>query len=96
MSESFFNTIHLSGEELRKAVASAEAQEDAVYLIYKHGGNKYTAGDITRLTEKAGLKYPLWSNRRAITNLMNKGKLVKLNDKKIGSFGKPEHFYKAI
>lgn len=93
MQQTFHNTIHLSGSDLKQAVASAKKQEEAVYLIFMHTQKKYTASDITRLTEKAGFKYPVWSNRRAITNLKNAGRLVMLDQMKMGPMGKPEHFY---
>jgi hypothetical protein len=92
--ETFHNTISLSGPDLKQAVLNAKKQEEAVYLIFLHTGKPYTASDITRLTEKAGLKYPLWSNRRAITNLKTAGKLVMLEEMKMGPHGKNEHFYK--
>jgi len=94
MPDTFYNTISLKGNDLREAVANAKKQEEAVYLIFMHTGKPYTASDITRLTEKAGLKYPVWSNRRAITNLKTAGKLVMLDEMKMGPMGKNEHLYK--
>lgn len=91
----FYNTIHLAGEELKTAIENATGQESAVYLIYLTG-NKYTASDVTNLTERAGRKWPIWSNRRAITNLMNRDKLVKLSEMKMGIMGKPEHYYQIF
>jgi len=96
MTNTFYNTVHLSGSDLKQAVLNAKKQEEAVYLIFLHTGKKYTASDITRLTEKAGLKYPVWSNRRAITNLKSAGKLVMLDEMKMGLYNKPEHFYKIV
>jgi len=92
----FYNTIHLSGEELRTAVKNANGQENAVYLIFLMTGKKFTASDITKITESAGIKWPIWSNRRAITNLMNDGKLSKLSEMKTGPMGKPEHYYQVL
>ncbi len=89
----FYNTINLSGEELRQAVANARKQEHGIFLIYINTRKPFTASEITQLTEKAGLRYPLWSNRRAITNLMNQNHLVKLNQQKMGPMGKPEYQY---
>jgi hypothetical protein len=93
MQTTFHNTISLSGEALKKAVMDAEKQEDAIYLIFLHTGKKYTASMITALTEKAGRKWPLHSNRRALTNLKTSGKLLKLDEMKEGLYGKPESFY---
>lgn len=91
--QTFFNTINLSGPDLKKAVMDAEKQEEAVWLIYLHSGQKLSASDITRLTEKAGRKWPLHSNRRAITNLKTLGKLIKLSEQKEGLYGKKEYLY---
>jgi hypothetical protein len=93
VAESFYNTIHLAGEELKKAVQDAKSQEAAILLIYLNTRRPYTASDITRLTEKAGRKWVLWSNRRAITNLKKAGDLVKCARQQISPHGKPEHFY---
>jgi hypothetical protein len=93
MQTTFHNTISLSGDALKKAVMDAEKQEDAIYLIFLHTGKKYTASDISRITEKAGRKWPLHSNRRAITNLKTSGRLIKLQEMKEGLYGKPESFY---
>jgi hypothetical protein len=93
MQTTFHNTISLSGEALKKAVMDAGTQEESIYLIFLHTGKKYTASMITHLTEKAGRKWPLHSNRRALTNLKTSGRLIMLNEMKLGLFGKPEHFY---
>jgi hypothetical protein len=94
--DTFHNTIHLSGDSLKTAIKNAVGQENAVYLIFLTTGKKYTASDITTITESAGIKWPIWSNRRAITNLMNSGKLSKLPELKMGPMGKPEHYYQVL
>jgi hypothetical protein len=93
MQRPFYNTCSLQGNDLKKAVESAQRQEEAIWLLFLHTGRKYTASDITRLTDKAGKMWPVWSNRRAITNLKKSGKLVMLDETRIGPLGKPEHFY---
>jgi hypothetical protein len=96
MQETYHKPVGLEGEALKDAVAKAKAQEDAIYLIFKHTQKAYTASQITELTVKARRKWPLWSNRRALTNLTKEkaGKrLVKLPQMKIGPQGRPEHFY---
>lgn len=93
MNTTFHNTIGLTGSDLKEAVSKAGKQESAILLIFLHTRCRYTASDITRLTERAGKRWPLWSNRRAITNLKTLGELVMLTEKKIGPQGRPEHFY---
>lgn len=92
--KAFYNTVNLSGEELKQAVANAKAQEDAILIIYQNTRKPYTASQITALTEKAGHKWPIWSNRRALTNLKKSGELVKCDYTIGGPQGKPEHPYK--
>jgi hypothetical protein len=89
----FHNTIRLSGEDLKKAVANCRKQEDAILHIYFHTRNKYTASDIHKLLEKAGFRHPITSSRRGITNLLNNGDLIKLSDMKPGIYQQPEHYY---
>lgn len=91
--QTFYNTVNLTGDDLRNAVTNAINQETAIFLIYKNTRKPFTASDITRLTEKAGKRYPIHSNRRGITNLMKRGELVKLSETKIGEYGVKEHFY---
>lgn len=77
MAKTFHNTVGLSGNELKEAVAKALKQEEAILTIFLNTRRPFTASEITRLTEKAGHKWPLWSNRRAVTNLMNSSDLTK-------------------
>lgn len=93
MSSTYYNTTNLSGTELKEAVAKAAKQELSIFLIFLHTRKPFTASEITRLTEKAGKQWPLWSNRRAITNLKTDKELVMLSEKKMGPMGKPEHLY---
>ncbi len=91
----FYNTIQLTGTDLKQAVASAKTQEKSILLIFLNTRRSYTASEITRLTQKAGRKYPIWSNRRALTNLMQKSKdIVKTSILVMNvDTGKPEHKY---
>lgn len=94
MSEHFFNTTHLTGEPLKEAIVKAKSQEKAILLIFQNTPTqKWSAHDITRLTERAGFKWPLWSNRRALTNLKTRGKIVKLPAQKVSPQGSKEHFW---
>lgn len=93
MQTTFHNTIRLSGDQLKQAVITAAKQEDAIFVIYLNTRNRYTAWDIYGMMQRAGKKWPITSCRRALTNLMQKGDLVKLSDQKDGEYGKPEYYY---
>lgn len=92
-TQHYYNTTGLSGRELKEAVSAARRQEDAIFLLFLHTRCRWTASDITRMTERAGHRWPIWSNRRAITNLKTAGLVVMLSEKKEGPQGRPEHFY---
>jgi hypothetical protein len=94
MSTVFHNTIKLTGEDLKKAVANCRKQEDAILKIYFHTRDMLTASDIHKLLEKAGFRHPITSTRRGITNLFNARELIKTSDSKQGLYDKPEHFYR--
>src|SRR4051812_41088979 len=93
MQTTFHNTVNLTGEDLKKAVANASNQEAAILTIYKNTRKKFTAWDIHGMCTRAGKKWPITSCRRALTNLMNKGELSKLSEQKIGEYDKPEYYY---
>lgn len=90
MIRSFYNTIGLTGEDLKQAVIRAENQDEAIYLIYKTG-KPYSPSQIHRLMEKAGKTLPITSVRRSITNLTKSGKLVKTELMVEGLYKLPEH-----
>ena len=90
--QSHHNTTNLKGAALAKAESKAKSQEKAI-LELLIGGGKYTASEVWGLIYEPTAT-PLTSVRRALTNLMNKGKLIKTDEKKIGYYGSPEHYYK--
>lgn len=97
MIQTFYNTIQLSGNELREAVASAKDQDRAVLLIFENTNRSFSPSEILRLIEKTGKKPPITSIRRSITNLTKEGKLIKLEEYTQGLYNKREHKWrKAI
>ena len=92
---SYYNTTHLSGEELKQAVKSAEKQEAAVLILFQNTDRSYSPSQVMNLMEKAGWNCSLTSWRRAITNLTDKGVLQKTDEQIKGLYGKPEFKWKA-
>lgn len=92
---SYYNTVGLSGDDLKEAVKKAASQEQAIYLIYEHGKGAYGPSQIMHLCLKAGYRWPIGSVRRALTVLTKQGKLVKLPKKVQGMYGKLEHQWAA-
>ncbi|HLG33990.1 MAG TPA: hypothetical protein VI757_03860 [Bacteroidia bacterium] len=78
----------------QKFESAAVAQEDKIFDFFKQNPLKgFTASDIW---EKTGMEEdgsPITSTRRAMTNLLNAGKLRKTTAKKDGRYGRPEYFY---
>lgn len=87
----YYNTNGLTGEDLKKAVANASKQEDAVLMIYLNDRRPFSPSQIQRLTEKAGKRWPITSIRRAITNLCKAGDLINTHNQVQGIYGVPEN-----
>lgn len=94
MFQSFHNTIYASGEDLGKFKKDAKNQEDIVLEIFKKH-YKLTASEAYDIFGNKSV--PLTSIRRAISNLVYRDKLVKLDgekpEMKIGVYGKSEFVY---
>jgi predicted HTH transcriptional regulator len=88
----YFNTNKLSDEQVVVANQQTKKQEDIILNIFFQRKQKLTASDIYNIYNNPNT--PLTSIRRGITNLKNDGKLVKIDETKIGIYGKPEHYYK--
>jgi hypothetical protein len=93
MTQAFYNSNQLTGIALRKAVENAIKQEEAIMIVYKGTRKKLTPWDIHGMMTRAGKKWPITSARRAITNLMQKGDLIKTSDTKPGEYGVQETYY---
>lgn len=89
-SVSFFNTNKESGPVLEKSHSDAKSQEDVIYELYL--GKKL---NMAWFEVKSFLPdFNECSIKRSITNLKNKGKLIKTTDLVMGIHGKSNHKYK--
>lgn len=87
-------TTNLTPEELMNRVQRASKQKDAVLLVFiAKRGQRYAASQVHRSFIKAGKTWPITSVRRALTDLMNEGHLVKLDETRVGPYGDKEHYY---
>ena len=87
---SFYNTTNESGDKLRSYRGRSESQEVVVLAFFSSHSGSYSPSQIH---ERVGSQSPLTSTRRAITNLTTDGKLVKLDRKIRGPFGRPEYLW---
>jgi hypothetical protein len=90
----FYNTINLSGDDLKQAVATAKKEQEAIMLIFENTGKPFTPSAIHGMLTRAGHTWLLTSVRRAITDLTTEGKLEMLPNMKVGPYGSKEHFWK--
>lgn len=86
----YYNTTNVEGEELRDYQIKADSQEKKILILFKKN-KRATASQIWK--EYGMNNAPLTSVRRAITNLTNKGLLLKTDSKFDGFYGRPECFY---
>ena len=86
----FFNTIDENPDELAKSQAQALTQEQRIMKCFNQYEKPLSPSMVLSIS---GLKCPITSIRRAMTNLSDNGKLEKTNDFVIGNYGKKEHLW---
>ena len=92
---SHHNTTNLKGAALDKAESKAKSQEKEILELFNGHSDTWTASEIW--AKYYDMEVLLTSVRRALSNLANPkkyDKLIKTNEKKIGYYGSPEHYYK--
>ena len=91
----FYNTIGETPEELAVSIAKAKSQEAKIIKCLEFYESKYPNLRFgpSMVLSMTGLKCPLTSIRRAMTNLSNEGKLIKTHVKMEGMYGKQEHLW---
>ena len=94
----FYNTIGATGTELKKFQRQVETQEGKILALFE----KYPQEELTKHEIKTQLvnmgkiheRTPESSISRALTDLMNDGKIIKLDKMRMGEFDKPNHLWK--
>ena len=91
----FYNTIGETPKELAVSIAKAKSQEAKIMKCLDFYESKYPNLRFgpSMVLSMTGLKCPLTSIRRAMTNLSDEGKLEKTKDFVIGNYGKKEHLW---
>lgn len=91
MSTSYHNTNEESGNTLDKSEELCKSQEELILrFIHDRKERDHTAHEIHSIFNK----WPVTSIRRAMTNLMNKGELIKTANQRKGQYGKLTFAYK--
>lgn len=90
---SFFNTIHLSGNNLAEATGQALKQDERVLQILKAGA--MTPIQVSKVYNQLYPEAPLTSIRRSMTVLTKKGFLEKCFEMKQEKYGKENHLWRV-
>ena len=88
----FYNTINEVANTLASSELTTRTQESVILACFKSVKEPLSPSMVHFYTK---LKCPITSIRRAMTDLVNSGKLVKTDQFTIGKFGKREHLWEA-
>lgn len=94
MSKAYYNTTPVSDDAAKQFEEIAEGQNKFVLECFKSTGQVLSPSQVYRKLLENGdidISTPLTSIRRSITNLTNKGLLVKTQTRLIGNYGRPEN-----
>lgn len=95
--KNYFNTNKEKGQTLLDSEKKASNQESKILSVFERNPNeRYTPYAIqafcfTNPLHHEGFDTPITSVRRALTNLVTKGLLVKTETMKLGAYGKMVH-----
>lgn len=92
----FYNTIQADSRQTSLFEVKAITQGVKILQFFKsYPNHEFTAEEIHEIVFPLNHhNIPITSIRRAMTNLANKGKLVKTGNKRRGNFGKPINTWK--
>lgn len=97
-SNRFYNTISAKGTDLKKFQKQIETQEQKILALLRDNPQKeFTKSEVKiRLVNMGKIheRTPESSISRALTDLMNDGKVLKLDKMRMGELGKPNHLWK--
>lgn len=94
MALSYYDMTNLQDQDLFREQINAESQEARVFNHFiNHRRFEFTPFDI--LHQVFDDAVPVTSVRRAITNLTDRGQLVRTNNKRPGDYGKLCYTWRA-
>ncbi len=95
MLEHFHNTINASGDTLVAHTITCKSQEERILVIFKEKqGVAMTPFYVADLYSKLYKEVPITSIRRAMSNLTEENKLIKLPSMREEKYGKPNFLWK--
>lgn len=85
---SYYNTTHLSGDELKDRTKKSESQKDIILRFFKSNPfGKFTPFDIHSALGFNKNNTPITSVRRAMSDLGKEKEITNTGEKSIGLFG---------
>ena len=94
----FFNTVGLTGDDLAKAKLQTGSQERKILeLLSENPTVKFTKFEVKSILVRIGQireNTPESSISRALSQLRDKGQVLKLDEMQEGGLGKPNHLWK--
>jgi len=92
----FYNTIGLTGDELRNAISDTESQDRNVLKLMKVSGKDLTASDLCYVYDCTFHEVPITSIRRALNTLEKNGYVEKTGKQRMSPYGRPENIYRLV
>jgi len=95
----YYNTNRETGPTLSLSWGKSNKQENMILEIFsdkmRHTLNGLAPHQVRdQIVQRYGKRYPLTSIRRAISNLTDNGKLMKLERMVMGNYGKKVHTWR--
>jgi hypothetical protein len=90
----YYNTNHETGDTLKQSWEQTENQEDLILKYFRDNYERSFSPET--IHEQVLPTVPITSVRRAITNLTDKGHLLKTPEMVEGKYGKKIHTWRAI
>jgi len=87
-TEHYHNSTGQDKDYVDKRKGKCKTQEEFIYNLFR-AHNKMTASEVWNKYREI----PLTSVRRAMSNLSRENLIQKLDEKKTGLYGAPEHYY---
>jgi hypothetical protein len=93
----FYNTIHLTGEDLKDGKKQAGIQANKILtFLQEHSEGKFTSSEIRKnliQNGKISERTQECTIRARLTDLSKKGYVTKWSELKDGFYGKPNHVW---
>lgn len=95
-SPGFYNTINLCGQQLKQAKENNLSKEERILDIFKKYADGLTPIECSVIYDKMYPPIPIWSLRRAVSDLTADGHLEKMKDKpkKMEIYGSPNFYWR--